>query len=279
MANKATQQSSSAVGGVYNEASGAWALTAGGQENKATGGGDLAAGGMKNVAQGLFSVAVAGEMNAAQGMNSMAAGGKNNTAAGSHSVTFGGGFSAARACFSTAIGSGVSINETHHGAVAVAAYVPELGEEQRRPNAPNITIVPAAGAAPAQQCKSTGPGSLTLCALNNVTLTGKAVIINGVDLLEALKQQSAALQALKQQFADLQGAFDKQCGLASSGGRILTGCRSVVAETPQLPDRVPLIIGGAVGGALLLALTILVALRWKKRRVGVAGGQVATLAA
>ena len=96
-------------------------------------------------------------------------------------------------------------------------------------------------------CKSTGPGSLTLCALNNVTLTGKAVDVNGIDLLAALRQQAAELQALKQQFADLQGTLDKQCGPARSGGSILTGCRSVVAGPPQQPDRVPLIIGGAVG--------------------------------
>jgi hypothetical protein len=248
----------------------------GGFGNEASGNFALAVGGASNVAEAQCSVAVAGRMNAVKSTYSMAAGGKNNTAAGSHSVTLGGGFSAARALFSTAIGSGVLINETHHGAVAVAAYVPEL-EEVEVPGKVFVTVVPAAGAAPAQQCKSTGPGSLTLCALNNVTLTGKAVIMNGIDLLEALKQQSAELQALKQQFADLQGAFNKQCGPASSGGRILTGCRSVVAETPQQPDRVPLIIGGAVGGALLLALTILVALRLKKRRL--ADGQVATSSA
>jgi hypothetical protein len=272
----------SAVGGTYNEASGYAALAAGGEQNQVSGLESVALGGTHNDAGWSYSVAVAGQMNAANGPWAMVAGGKNNTATGSHAVTLGGGFSAARAILSTAIGSGVFINETHHGAVAVAAYVPELIEmegPEKGGTIINVTVVPGAGAAPDQQCKSTGPGSLTLCALNNVTLTGKAVVINGIDLLAALKQQAAELKALKQQFADLQGAFDKQCGPASSGGRILTGCRSVVAETPQQPDRVPLIIGGAAGGALLLALTLLVALRWNKKRVDVAGGQVATSAA
>jgi hypothetical protein len=84
----------------------------------------------------------------------------------------GGANSIAGAERSIAIGTNVLISESAVNAVAVSAY-------KRK------------------SCATTEPGSLTLCADNNVTIEGSALVVNGVDVLMTTTNLKAELNNTK----------------------------------------------------------------------------------
>ncbi len=69
----------------------------------------------------------------------------------------------------------------------------------------NVRISPSASNAVAvsaltwKSCATTEPGSLKLCADNNVTDEGSALVVNGVDVLTKLAALESQVAALKQQ--------------------------------------------------------------------------------
>jgi hypothetical protein len=290
------QNSAAVFGGELGIASGQSAAAVGGSRSTATGPFDVVVGGDRNTASDTFSVAVGGTFNAAtslalaaggisnkaSGLLSTTVGGKQSIASGESSMTAGGGWNTAAAMLSTAIGLGASIDAAHDSAVAISAYSVQvkIGLEVEY-------------SAPNQTCASMGAGSLTLCATNNITLLGAALVVNSVDVLKAIgntQGQVAALQAsgasqanqitaLQAQLAALQAAFVAQCGApaTNSTGRRLWGCRSAAAtDAPTQPDKLPFIIGGAVAGGLLLgAVAVLMAMRLKR---GTDQSELATVA-
>jgi hypothetical protein len=293
-----------AVGGYYANATGFYAVAIGGAMCSASNMWSVAVGGSGNVASGRNSLAAGGTYNSPSGEFAMAAGGTNSIASGKSSMTAGGGWSTAAAVLSTAIGLGASIAAAHDSAVAISAYRSVSVDEG--PSLSGMSPDPywVKYSAPNQTCASMGAGSLTLCATNNITLLGAALVVNSVDVLKAigntqglvaalqasgasqtsqitdvlkaigntqglvitlasqitaLQAQTSQIAALQAQLAALQAAFVTQCGApaTNSTGRRLGGCRSAAATDAPAPtqpeNKLPVIVGAAVAGGLLVA--------------------------
>jgi hypothetical protein len=118
-------------------------------------------GGEHNSASGMVAVAVSGRNNSAEGQALTAVGGFNVTLRGTFATSLGGAHSVANEDLSTVISVGAYAQSGHQGALVLAANTMAWD--------PN-----SAGQwkAPSTTCKSTGAGSLTMCALSNMTMSG-----------------------------------------------------------------------------------------------------------
>ena len=111
-------------------------------------------------------------------------GGKSSHASGTLSVALGGAFAMGGANYSVAIGAGAQTAAEDTGAVVLSAYAPQISDDGQ--------VAP-----PSQACLSAGPGSVSICAVGKVTMSGAALVVNNVDVLAELTALRAELAALK----------------------------------------------------------------------------------
>jgi hypothetical protein len=142
------------------------------------------------------------------------------TASGEYSMVVGGFNSIAEAFKSTAIGTNVWISASASNAVAVSAFT-------------------------SKSCATTEPGSLTLCADNNVTIEGSALVVNGVDVLmttsnlkdELLNTKAELKGELKGELADLKAKLlNTTSELADLKVKVAALTTSTIDPTVDLAD-------------------------------------------
>ena len=148
---------------------------------------------------------------------------------GEYSMVAGGNNSIAEATKSIAIGTNVLISESAVNAVAVSAYT-------------------------SKSCATTEPGSLTLCADNNVTIEGSALVVNGVDVLMTTTNLKAELNNTK---AELKAELlNTKAELLNTKGELADLKAKVAALTAlKTQSQTSPASGSLVGTLLALSLT------------------------
>jgi hypothetical protein len=304
LSGAASGTASVALGGYEAQATGSMSVAAGGAGAAAKEWQSMAAGGFYNTASGRNSLAAGGNSNTASGKYSVAAGGGWSTAAAFLSTAVGMGASinaahdsavAISAYRATAVyigpplnpGPGIPVREPDPNDFVYTA--PSQTCASMGPGSltlcatSNITLLGAAlivnsvdvlettgkltGQVAALQASGTSQAS-QVAALQTFGVSQASQV---AALQTSGASQAAQIAALQAQLAVLQDAFVKQCGAPASNstGRRLAGCRSVADDAPGAPpqsDKMPFIVGGAIGLALLSAVAILTAMRLKATR-------------